>query len=133
MEIIFNDGEAKITGGRKGKRDGAEDAIRKSGEGSRMKKRSRRGAAQESETTGVCDRLYSLWSVITFSWVRPLMVIGEDLRDCKMKSICHYDWYRSRLNLHNSYSTLSEHYSISALIIVHINGDRLADFENQIV
>jgi hypothetical protein len=72
VEILFNAGgtpvKAEIIG-----TDSREKKVRKSRGGRQKKNASNR---EQQEKMGAIATICSFWNVLTFSWMRPLMVIG---------------------------------------------------------
>jgi hypothetical protein len=82
VEIILNDGN-RLT------ERGNGNSSKKSLRGKKSNKRGRkssdadRNAQVTREKAGLLGTIFNVWNVLTFSWIRPLMVTGaENIRLC---------------------------------------------------
>lgn len=80
VQVAFDDdGETKDSRNRSSQEpdtEMSETQRRRRGKTAKGIKEDIRPTTNEKEQASVMDQLYSFWSVVTFSWMRPLLVVG---------------------------------------------------------
>ena len=83
VEVAFNDdGETKDSRNRSNEESDpevSETQRRRRGKNPKEIRVVNEQPIDEKERFSIMDQLYSFWSVVTFSWMRPLLVIGTFL------------------------------------------------------